>query len=383
MVRNNEKLESDFQEVARDIDPVRLYLNEIGSIPLLTREEEISLSRRIQAGIRVTEAYKKKLKDSIITPEIQSETEKQYQGETAASNKIEKHLDLYLEKQIKAHLQSTRSLNGNGQDLNTILDGEVARQELTSANLRLVVSIAKNYRYRGLGFMDLIQDGNSGLMMAAARYTPEKEEYRTSGEDGQAIKFSTYATWWIKQAIRAGIANQARTIRTPIHVIEGVSKIRGAIRRMTQDLGREPAIKEVAQELEMHEQDVREIMDTEKMLVNLDDPVGDGDAAKKDLIEDETTEPVHTGALRTELRDCVHAELAFLPIDEKEVLERRFGISGHDGPQKLREIADAMGLTVEKVRQKASTGQRRLSDRLIKHTDIEESSPANDARPGF
>ena len=258
-------------------DPVRMYLKEIGRVPLLTAEEEVALAKRIEAG---TEAAERR-------------------ADLAAAGELNQ-LSFDEQRKLKA-LQR---------------DGEAASQELTQANLRLVVSIAKRYVGRGMQMLDLIQEGNLGLMRAV-----EKFDY-TKG-----FKFSTYATWWIRQAITRAIADQARTIRIPVHMVESINKVHRVQRQMLQDLEREPTVEELADKVDMSPARVREIMRISQDPLSLDSPVGEEDDSHlSDFIEDQAADAPAEVAARRMLGDAVITALDDLSDREKEVVKLRFGL---------------------------------------------------------
>jgi len=280
-------------------DLVRAYLKEIGRVALLNAEQEVELAKRIEAGLFAAEKIR------------QSET-----GE------------LKLTKTVKKDLEWLTA------------DGQRAKDHLLEANLRLVVSVAKRYTGRGMAFLDLIQEGNLGLIRAV-----EKFDY-TKG-----YKFSTYATWWIRQAITRAMADQARTIRIPVHMVEQINKLTRVQRQMLQDLGREPTADELATELDMTPDKVVEIQGYAREPVSLEQNVGDeGDSQLGDFIEDAdapvAAEVVSFGLLQREL-DSV---LKTLPEREAAVVALRFGLT--DGqPRTLDEIGKEFGLTRERIRQ--------------------------------
>jgi RNA polymerase primary sigma factor len=282
-------------------DPVRMYLKEIGRVPLLTGAEEVEYSRRVESGgfaaIRL--------------------------ADLSASGQL-----AGLEFDERRALQRT------------VRRGEDAREVLIEANLRLVVSIAKRYVGRGMHFLDLIQEGNLGLMRAV-----EKFDY-TKG-----FKFSTYATWWIRQAITRAIADQARTIRIPVHMVESINKVHRVQRQMLQDLEREPTVEELAEAVGLSEDRVREIQRISLDLLSLDAPVGEEDDSNlSDFIEDQAAEAPADAAARRMLNRAVIDALDELNDREKAVVRLRFGLD--DGQARtLEEVGKEFGVTRERIRQ--------------------------------
>jgi len=282
-------------------DPVRMYLREIGQVPLLVAQEEVDLAKRIEAGVKAEEQL----------------------ANLNASGEIDS-----LDPAEKARLRRT------------VRDGERAKQELTQANLRLVVSIAKRYLGRGMQILDLIQEGNLGLMRAV-----EKFDY-TKG-----FKFSTYATWWIRQAITRAIADQARTIRIPVHMVESINKVHRHQRLLIQELEREPTVEELAQKTELTEQRVRDILRISQDPLSLDSPVGDEeDSHLADFIEDQHAIMPADVATANSLSEQIMSALDELSAREKEVVRLRFGLDG-DRPQTLEEVGKQFGVTRERIRQ--------------------------------
>ena len=258
-------------------DPVRMYLKEIGRIPLLVREEEIDLAQKVE---------KKNLR---------------------------------------------------------------AKAKLTTSNLRLVVSIAKKYIGRGMSFLDLIQEGNKGLIRAVEKYDWKR-----------GYKFSTYATWWIRQAITRAIADQARTIRIPVHMVETINKLVRTSRRLMQELGREPTPEEIGGEMELDPDKVRAVMKVSQRTTSLETPIGDDeDSHLSDFIPDEETVGPYDLASRRLLKENLEEVLAALSEREARVLRMRFGLGGKR-PMTLEEVGREFGVTGERIRQIEAKALRKL-----------------------
>ncbi|MBI3688370.1 MAG: RNA polymerase sigma factor SigB [Actinobacteria bacterium] len=284
------------EQVTQTADLVRVYLNEIGKVPLLNAEQEVDLAKRIEAG-------------------------------------------LYAE-----HLLRGRGAEldpGYARELRVIaVDGQRAKEHLLQANLRLVVSLAKRYTGHGLPFLDLIQEGNLGLIRAV-----EKFDY------AKGYKFSTYATWWIRQAITRAMADQGRTIRLPVHLVEQVNKLQRTRRLMHQQLGRDATEDELAVELDIEPHKVMELLQQSRDLVSLDQTVGDDEDAKLgDFIED-VDAPVAQAAVEFGfMREQINQVLDTLEARERAVLRMRYGLD--DGtPRTLDEIGRSFGLSRERIRQ--------------------------------
>ena len=269
-------------------DSVRLYLREIGKIPLLTGEEELALAQKVVAG-------DKKAKD-----------------------------------------------------------------KMAEANMRLVVSIAKRYSGRGLDFLDLIQEGNTGLLRAVEKFDPDK-----------GFKFSTYATWWIRQAITRAIADQARTIRIPVHMVETINKLLRTQRRMTQELNREPTIEELAKELEMEPEKVEYVIKIKQDITSLDAGVGrdgeDEDSVLADFIEDEDTITPEESATNQLLKEQVQSVLSTLSDREQKIIKMRFGLENGKS-HTLEEVGQEFAVTRERIRQI----EAKALAKLRKHKDAKK-----------
>ena len=280
-------------------DPVRMYLKEIGKVDLLTASEEVHLAMKIQAGNEATERL-----------------EAAERGEVELS---------------RTELRRLTRIEQVGLD---------AKQQLISANLRLTVSIAKRYVGRGMLFLDLIQEGNLGLIRAV-----EKFDY-TKG-----FKFSTYATWWIRQAITRAIADQARTIRIPVHMVETINKLIRVQRQLLQDLGRDPTPEEIGAEMGMSPDRVREIQKISQEPVSLETPIGEEeDSQLGDFIEDSTAVAPPDAASDSMLREQLEQVLDGLADRERKVIKFRFGLEdGH--PRTLEEVGREFGVTRERIRQ--------------------------------
>jgi len=294
--RRKREREVDLLEISND--SVRMYLSEIGRVPLIDAKKEVELARRIRKG------------------------------------------------------------------------DASAKQQLAEANLRLVVSIAKKYIGRGLSFLDLIQEGNIGLFRAVEKFDPER-----------GFKFSTYATWWIRQAITRAIADQARTIRIPVHMVETINKLTHTQRRLVQELGREPTVEELSVEMEMDIKKVRHIQKISQDIISLESPVGSEEDSKLgDFIEDEDAVNPFEATNRQLRKENVHSMLEFLTPRERKIIEMRFGLKDGIG-HTLEEVGKEFGVTRERIRQIEAKVLQKMRDHPRSMTIREHGSSPK--RVGF
>ena len=302
--------EAEVEEAAASLDDagpsasadlVRVYLREIGRVALLTAADEVDLAKRVEAGVFAAERL----------------------------------------EQLEASAAGSAAETALRRDLLAVVgDGQRAKQRLIEANLRLVVSIAKRYAGRGLPFLDLIQEGNLGLIRAV-----EKFDYT------RGFKFSTYASWWIRQAVSRAVADQARTIRIPVHMVETVNRILRAQRLLVQSLGRDPSAAEIAAQVDMPAERVEEIKRLAMEPVSLHSPVGEEEGSELgDLIEDSESVPPADLVSAALLASHVEAVLTHLGDREREVVRMRYGLTDGE-PRTLEEVGRAFGVTRERVRQ--------------------------------
>ena len=310
-----EKIDLSVPEGVSVEDPVRMYLKEIGKVPLLSADEEIELAQNMEDGAVAIE------KINVLKGRLDGASE----GEKA---------------EIKEEIKTLQRDVDKGAD---------AKKRLAEANLRLVVSIAKRYVGRGMLFLDLIQEGNLGLIKAV-----EKFDYK------KGYKFSTYATWWIRQAITRAIADQARTIRIPVHMVETINKLIRVSRQLLQELGREPSPEEIAKEMSMPVDRVREILKISQEPVSLETPIGEEeDSHLGDFIKDDNVPVPADAAAFTLLKEQLEEVLGTLTEREQKVLTLRFGLE--DGRARtLEEVGKEFNVTRERIRQIEAKALRKL-----------------------
>lgn len=319
------EIDEEVEEGAEDLlpisqvsdDSVKMYLKEIGTIPLLSMAEEVELAKMIERGEEL-ERYVKVLELELGTDPT---------------------LDQVAEK-MGITLSEVKDIRRRSHE---------CTKKLTRANLRLVVSIAKKYVGRGMLFLDLIQEGNLGLIRAVEKFDHKK-----------GYKFSTYATWWIRQAITRAIADQARTIRIPVHMVETINRFKKVSRRLSQELGRKPSEEEIAKEMEVTVEKFRDIVKVAQEPISLETPIGkEDDSRLGDFLEDKDSETPVISVTNELLRQDLNRVLKTLSQREQEVLQLRFGLD--DGRQKtLEEVGQAFGVTRERIRQIEAKALRKL-----------------------
>ena len=318
-----------FKDVKID-DNVRMYLKEIGQFQLLTLEREKRLAK-----------------------------EKQEAQNLLRKKGFDKKLKISKEDAIKLPIDPARAIYLNEEEMKIVKRGELAQEVLIKCNLRLVVSIAKKYIGHGLSLLDLIQEGNLGLTRGI-----EKFDYK------MGFKLSTYVTWWIRQAVSRALADQSKTIRIPVHMVETINRLNKEKKKLTTELGYEPSIKELAKAMKMSEEKVEEVIQIAMDPISLDKPVGDeDDSIVADFIADQNVISPETNAERVMLKERIQGLLLGLKEREKKVLELRFGIND-DHPRTLEEVGKELNVTRERIRQIEDKALRKLKIRARSLQDI-------------
>jgi len=344
-----------------------VYFRSFGNRPLLTRDEEIAIAKRIDQGTRTV---RNTLRDAIATAAQMPKEEKvlemiaslkeirvlsgfsataldRAEGTLSALQEIAKGSSKVAGRRVKLFGLFRKQIR------EARLTQERAKDEMVRCNLRLVVDVAKHYIGRGLSLMDLVQEGNMGLMKAAERY-----QYR------KGFKFSTYATWWIRQGITRSLADQSRTIRIPVHLTEASHRIVRTSRRLVQQLGREPKLEEIGQALRVKPERVQETIQAFKEPVSLENPVGDGETLLGELIGDRHAVPPDAHVHRVELTRELDRILGVLTPREQIVIRMRFGI-GQDEPFTLEQVGQNLSVTRERIRQIEAKALKKLKTREI------------------
>ena len=362
-------------------DAVGVYLREMGKHELLTKEEEVNIFKRIERAERKanrilnaqvgTHQRYSKLGHKILNGEarlddvVDAESKERYlkglehmltvldgpHGSVKGPERLYKRFR-FKQSVIDGWCEEVANL-GNEEMIKTLKDLNKAKSEMVEANLRLVIAMAKKYNKRGVSLLDLIQEGNIGLMKAV-----EKFEYK------RGYKFSTYATWWVRQAISATVAEQSRTIRVPMHMIDTINKILKAQRKLLQEIGSEPSNEELGHELGMAPQRVQSVLNLAKQTISLQAPVGDnGNSTIADFIEDSKEESEFEGTEFSALKSKIGELISLLTSRELGVLEMRMGLP--DGVNRtLEEVGNAFEVTRERIRQIEAKSLRKMSDPL-------------------
>jgi RNA polymerase primary sigma factor len=359
----------DYDNLSAEVnieDPVKLYLKEIGSIPLLTADQEVAIARRIENGRIADNIMKKKLlpDGGTVTQEMVDKSfslpmgDDEFEEAQADADAPTMQDKIDSEMQEKYEIFVGKNLN----DLKSIsADGNTAKKELSEANLRLVVSIAKKYVGHGMSFLDLIQEGNMGLLKAVDKFAYRK-----------GFKFSTYATWWIRQSITRAISDQARTIRIPVHMVETMNKYTRTKRQLTTELGREPQPAEIAKAMDIPVEKVNEIVKISQEPVSLETPVGEeDDSSIGDFVPDDKQEAPEQAVTSMHLKDQLNEVLGTLTDREQKVLRLRYGLD--DGkPRTLEEVGREFGVTRERIRQIEAKAMRKLSHSASKSKKLRD-----------
>lgn len=313
----------DETEQAPDImvttDGVRDYLKQIGRTPLLSAEQEVTFARQIEAGLIASDVLEARAGD-----------------DTEAFRRLAEKYDM-TDEELAIDLETLSRL------------GEGAQSQMVQANLRLVVSVAKRYLSRGLEFQDLISEGNVGLVHAVEKFDYQK-----------GFKFSTYATWWIRQAITRAIADKSRAVRIPVHVHEKMMKLTKTTAKLAADLGRQPTDEELAKELNLTTKKVAELREHRHSIMSLDMPLGeDGDVTIGDLVQDDNADSFDATIFDGQLAQALAEQLDGLEPRQAEIIKRRYGLDGHK-QMTLEEIGDYLGVTRERVRQIQNNAMKQL-----------------------
>jgi RNA polymerase primary sigma factor len=359
----------DYDNLSAEVnieDPVKLYLKEIGSIPLLTADQEVAIARRIENGRIADNIMKKKLlpDGGTVTQEMVDKSFSLPMGDDEFEEAQADADAPTMQDKIDSEMQEKYEIfvGKNLSDLKSIsADGNTAKKELSEANLRLVVSIAKKYVGHGMSFLDLIQEGNMGLLKAVDKFAYRK-----------GFKFSTYATWWIRQSITRAISDQARTIRIPVHMVETMNKYTRTKRQLTTELGREPQPAEIAKAMDIPVEKVNEIVKISQEPVSLETPVGEeDDSSIGDFVPDDKQEAPEQAVTSMHLKEQLNEVLGTLTDREQKVLRLRYGLD--DGkPRTLEEVGREFGVTRERIRQIEAKAMRKLSHSASKSKKLRD-----------